>query len=70
MTTRLTADLTATIWQLPLPDGASVQAGDTVALLESMKMEIPVEAPVAGELRLHVREGDSVEAGDLIAEIV
>ena len=45
-------------------------AGDTVAILESMKMEIPVEAPVAGTVtEVKVAPNDQVQEGDLIAII-
>ncbi|MFB6395739.1 biotin/lipoyl-binding carrier protein, partial [Polymorphospora sp. 2-325] len=50
--------------------GDSVADGDTLVILESMKMEIPVVAESAGVLaRLAVNEGDVVQEGDLIAVI-
>jgi acetyl-CoA carboxylase biotin carboxyl carrier protein len=51
-------------------EGSQVSDGDTLVILESMKMEIPVLAETSGTLaKLHVAEGDVVQEGDLIAEI-
>ena len=50
--------------------GDAVQEGDTVAILESMKMEIPVLAESAGTVtKVNVAVGDVIQAGDLIAVI-
>jgi len=50
--------------------GASVAAGDEVAVIESMKMEIPVAVPRAGRVvALSVAPGDHVQAGDLLLTI-
>lgn len=62
------ADVTGKVWKLEAAAGASVAAGDVVLILESMKMEIPVEAPKAGRLAaLAVAEGDSVKEGQVLA---
>jgi acetyl-CoA carboxylase biotin carboxyl carrier protein len=50
-------------------EGDQVEDGDTIAILESMKMEIPVIAEAAGTVSLKVAEGDVVQEGDLIAVI-
>ena len=64
------AEITANVWQVPAVPGVAVGAGDTIAILESMKMEIPVEAPVAGFIaEIHVAPNDQVNEGDLIALI-
>ena len=48
----------------------TVAEGDTIAILESMKMEIPVEAPCAGTIiELHIKPEDQIQEGDLIAII-
>ena len=48
--------------------GDTVAAGDAVIILESMKMEIPVEAPRAGSVReIKVAEGQTVQEGDTVA---
>lgn len=50
--------------------GDAVKAGDTVIILESMKMEIPVVAPEAGTVAsINVATGDAVESGDLLATL-
>ena len=55
---------------VPAEVGQQVAEGDTVAILESMKMEIPVESPVAGTItQINVAPNDQVTEGDLIAVI-
>lgn len=64
------ADVTGKVWKLEAQAGASVAAGEVVMILESMKMEIPVEAPKAGRLAsLSVAEGDSVKEGQVLATL-
>ena len=54
--------LTGSVWKIEVQEGAKVAEGDVLMVLESMKMEIPVEAPHAGTVRgLSVKEGDTVE---------
>lgn len=67
--TSIRAEMSARVWQLPIPNGTPVEPGDVVAVLESMKMEIPVTAPVGGTLTLLVTEGAEVAEGDPIAEV-
>jgi acetyl-CoA carboxylase biotin carboxyl carrier protein len=51
--------------------GSEVAAGDTLVILESMKMEIPVLTELAGTVQeLHVTEGEVLQEGDLIATVV
>jgi acetyl-CoA carboxylase biotin carboxyl carrier protein len=62
------AEMVANVWKVVAAEGQQVDAGDTLVILESMKMEIPVLAEEAGTLsKLHVAEGDVVQEGDLIA---
>ena len=62
------AEMVANVWKVVAAEGDTVGAGDTLVILESMKMEIPVLAEEAGTLsKLHVAEGDVVQEGDLIA---
>jgi acetyl-CoA carboxylase biotin carboxyl carrier protein len=62
------AEMVANVWKVVAAEGQPVGAGDTLVILESMKMEIPVLAEEAGTLsKLHVAEGDLVQEGDLIA---
>ncbi len=70
MPTPIRSEIAANVWQVTVEVGATVQPGDTVAILESMKMEIPVESAVAGTVTaVHVAPNDRVAEGDLIAEI-
>jgi len=64
------AEMVANVWKVVASEGDQVEDGDTLVILESMKMEIPVLAEEAGTLtKLHVNEGDVVQGGDLIATI-
>ena len=64
------AEMVANVWKVVATEGDQVEDGDTLVILESMKMEIPVLAEEAGTLaKLHVAEGDVVQEGDLIATI-
>ena len=64
------AEMVANVWKVVAAQGDHVDDGDTLVILESMKMEIPVLAESAGTLTtLHVAEGDVVQEGDLIATI-
>ena len=67
---RVTAELTGNLWKLLVKEGQQVEADETLMILESMKMEIPVPSPKAGKVtKLHVSEGQSVQEGQLLAEI-
>ena len=64
------AELPATVWKVVVEQGASVEEGDELVILESMKMEIPVVAPTAGTVtELKVGEEDRINEGDVIAVI-
>ena len=64
------AEMVANVWKVVAAQGDRVDDGDTLVILESMKMEIPVLAEAAGTVTsIHVAEGDVVQEGDLIAEI-
>jgi acetyl-CoA carboxylase biotin carboxyl carrier protein len=64
------AEMVANVWKVVAAEGDTVADGDTLVILESMKMEIPVLAESTGTLsRLAVAEGDVVQEGDLIAVI-
>ena len=63
------AEMVANVWKVVAAEGDHVDDGDTLVILESMKMEIPVLAESAGTVTLHVAEGDVVQEGDLIADV-
>jgi biotin carboxyl carrier protein len=64
------AEITANVWQVRVEVGQHVEVGDELVILESMKMEIPVVAPIAGTIsELAVAPDDQVKEGDLIAVI-
>jgi acetyl-CoA carboxylase biotin carboxyl carrier protein len=64
------AEMVANVWKVVASQGDQVEDGDTLVILESMKMEIPVLAEGSGTVTaLHVAEGDVVQEGDLIAVI-
>ena len=70
MADEIRAEMVANVWKVVVSQGDSVADGDTLVILESMKMEIPVLAEAAGTVTaLHVGEGDVVQEGDVIAEI-
>lgn len=60
------APVSGTVQALTVADGATVGEGDPVAVMEAMKMETQVLAPKAGRLRLRVKEGDYLQAGDML----
>jgi len=62
------AEMVANVWKIVVAQGDAVEEGDTLVILESMKMEIPVVAESAGTvLELRVSEGEVVQEGDVIA---
>ena len=64
------AEMVANVWKIVVEEGADVHDGDTLVILESMKMEIPVIAESSGVVaRIAVDEGDVVQEGDLIAVV-
>jgi len=70
MSTEVPAHITGTVWKIERKVGDSVSEGDTIVILESMKMEMPVEAPSAGTIsEIRVSEGAAVNEGDVIAVI-
>jgi acetyl-CoA carboxylase biotin carboxyl carrier protein len=64
------AEMVANVWKVVVAEGDQVEEGDTLVILESMKMEIPVIAENSGTVtQLKVVEGDVVQEGNLIAVI-
>ncbi|MET7705329.1 biotin/lipoyl-binding carrier protein [Micromonospora sp. NPDC005189] len=70
MAEEIRAEMVANVWKVVATAGDTVAEGDTLVILESMKMEIPVIAESDGVIKqLAVNEGDVVQDGDLIAVI-
>jgi acetyl-CoA carboxylase biotin carboxyl carrier protein len=70
MPTEVPAHITGTVWKIEKQVGDAVTEGDTIVILESMKMEMPVEAPAAGTISaIRVAEGAPVNEGDVVAVI-
>jgi acetyl-CoA carboxylase biotin carboxyl carrier protein len=68
MSEQIKAHITGVVFQIAAKTGDRLGAGDPVIVLESMKMEIPVEAPRAGVVKeIKVQEGQTVQEGDTVA---
>tara|TARA_Y100001934_G_scaffold43968_1_gene53042 strand:- start:89 stop:313 length:225 start_codon:yes stop_codon:yes gene_type:complete len=64
------SEVTGNVWKVEKSVGDTVDAEDTIMILESMKMEIPVEAPCSGTIvELLVKEEDAVEEDQVVAII-
>jgi biotin carboxyl carrier protein len=64
------SEVTGNVWKVLLEAGADVAEGDVIMILESMKMEIPVEAPVSGKLvDVLVVPEDQVEEEQVVAVV-
>ncbi len=69
-TTEITSDVIGTVWKIEKAVGESVAEGEIIMILESMKMEIPVEAPAAGTIaELNVAAEESVEEDQVLCLI-
>jgi acetyl-CoA carboxylase biotin carboxyl carrier protein len=61
------AHITGTVWKILVVAGDAVEEEQSLLILESMKMEMPLEAPAAGRVGVvHVAEGDAVDEGQLV----
>lgn len=70
MATEVLAHITGTVWKIEKRAGDPVREGDAIVILESMKMEMPVEAPASGTIAaVRVKEGEAVEEGAVLAVI-
>ena len=70
MATEVRAEITANVWQVRTEVGAQVPEGDELVILESMKMEIPVVAPVSGTVtEIRVAPDDKIQEGDVVVVI-
>ena len=61
------AEMVANVWRVVVAEGDQVEDGDTLVILESMKMEIPVESEDAGTVKeILCEEGQAVNEGDTL----
>jgi len=61
------AHITGTVWKIEVKVGQTVSAGDTLVILESMKMEMPVEATDGGTVKeIRCKEAQAVNEGDVL----
>jgi acetyl-CoA carboxylase biotin carboxyl carrier protein len=68
--TEVKAELVGNLWKIVVEVGQQVEEDDTLMILESMKMEIPITTPVAGTVReIRVSEGDVVQEGQTVAVV-
>ena len=64
------AHITGTVWKIEVEEGDEVDEDEEVVILESMKMEMPVESPAAGTVKeIQVEEGDAVDEDDVLMTI-
>lgn len=62
------AELVGNLWKIVVEVGQQVQEDDTLMILESMKMEIPITSPLSGTVKeITVKEGDVVQEGQTVA---
>ena len=65
---KIRTEVAGTVWKIVAAKGATLAVGETILIMESMKMEIPIEAPHAGTLtELLVAEGDVLKEDDVVA---
>jgi acetyl-CoA carboxylase biotin carboxyl carrier protein len=66
----VSAHITGTVWKIEVKEGEQVTEGQVCVILESMKMEMPVEAPGPGKVeKIHVTEGQAVSEGDVLVTL-
>jgi biotin carboxyl carrier protein len=67
---KIYSEVSGSIWKVEVVTGQTVAAGDLLMIVESMKMEIPVESPSAGTVReLLVAEGEAVQDGQWLLSL-
>lgn len=70
-TTQIVAEMVANVLTVTVAEGDTIEAGDTVVVLESMKMEIPVIAEAPGVVRaVRVAAADVVQEGDVLVVLL
>ena len=67
---KIYSEVSGSVWKVEVVAGQTVAAGDVLMIVESMKMEIPVESPSAGAVReLLVAEGETVQDGQWLLSL-
>lgn len=70
MATQVEAHITGTVWKIEKQVGDEVSEGETIVILESMKMEMPVESTASGKItEIRVEEGQAVNEGEIVAVV-
>jgi len=70
MAKHIKAHITGTVWKIEVKPGDSVEEGTVVVILESMKMEMPVEAEEEGKVaEILCKEGQAVTEGDPLVRL-
>ncbi len=70
MATDIKAHITGTVWKIEVKVGDSVEEDDTLIILESMKMEMPIEAEFDGTItEICIEEGVAVQEGQVLAKM-
>ncbi len=70
MAVEVCAHITGTVWKIEVSVGQQVAEEETLVILESMKMEMPVESPEDGTVgEILVQEGQAVEEGDVLLKL-
>lgn len=64
------ATMAGSVWKIVVKEGDQIEADQDVIILESMKMEIPIQSEITGTVKeLRVSEGDFVNEGDPLAVV-
>ena len=67
---KVIAEVTGKVWKIQMSEGAQVSEDDSIMVVESMKMEIPIESPSAGTVReVLVAEGEAVQDGQWLVTL-
>jgi len=68
--TEVRAHITGTVWKIEKAAGSTVAEGDVIIILESMKMEMPIESPCDGVIEnILIKEGEAVDEGKVVAVV-
>ncbi len=67
MATEVKAHITGTVWKIEVKVGDTVETDQVLVILESMKMEMPIESPRAGKVaEIRIKEAQPVNEGDVV----